>query len=74
MNEIECQRHNADSARQALESKLKEEEKKHKADLAGHTDTVRDMDKHIEEIKAKMNMDVKKVNRFSKGQHSILML
>ena len=61
LNELECQRHNADSARMSLDQKLKDLEKSHKADLSAQTDTVRDMEKHLEETKAKMTMDLKKV-------------
>ena len=61
VSELECQRHNAEAARASLEQKLKDTEKAHKAELSSHTDTVRDMEKHLEESKNKMQLDLKKV-------------
>jgi uncharacterized protein YlxW (UPF0749 family) len=61
LGEVECQRHNADAARQALEHKLREADKTQKAELASLTDTIRDMQKHMDDAAAKATMELKKV-------------
>ena len=40
MKEIECQRHNSETAIQAKEQKMKEKEKEHKIDLSHQLDAV----------------------------------
>jgi chromosome segregation ATPase len=59
VGEMECQRHNADAARQALEHKLREADKTQKAELASLTDS--SMQKHMDEAAAKATMELKKV-------------
>ena len=68
LGEVECQRHNADAARQSLEHKLKEAEKTQKAELASLTDTMRDMQRHMDESAAKAAQELKKVSQCSKQQ------
>lgn len=60
-SELECQRHNAQSAQLAWEQKCKDKEKEHKADLSQQQDLLRDMQKHLEENQKKMEQETNKV-------------
>ena len=59
--ELECQRHNAEAARQALETKLKDKEKEFKLELGQQTDLLREAEKHLNDTVNKMQQDINKV-------------
>jgi len=51
--ELNCERHNADASRTLLQNKLHEEEKSKKKELSAAQDSIRSVEKQLEELKAK---------------------
>ena len=59
--ELQCQRHNAESAKQHAEQKLKQREKELQQDLSQREDMLKDMDRHHQETKNKLTQELNKV-------------
>ena len=59
--ELECQRHNAEAARQAQETKFKAKEHEHNLELGQQTDLLRDAQRHLDELNNKLKQEGNKV-------------
>ena len=52
--ELDCQRHNSEASRAQLEQRLKEKEKDHGLEMRQQTEMMKDMERHLEEAKNKL--------------------
>ncbi|MBN3313186.1 CENPF protein, partial [Atractosteus spatula] len=56
--ELNCQRHNADSSRLALEQKMKDHEKEHQKELVHQQNSLRSLDQEFHQMKSKMSQEL----------------
>ena len=63
--ELQCQRHNAEAARQTHETRLKEKEREFKAEISQQSDVLRDMEQQLQQERQKLQQDVNKVIRLA---------
>ena len=59
--ELECQRHNAEAARQAMDQKMKDREKETRMEMSQQADIIKDFEKQLQDTKCKLLQDVNKV-------------
>uniref|UniRef100_W5NJ34 Centromere protein F n=1 Tax=Lepisosteus oculatus TaxID=7918 RepID=W5NJ34_LEPOC len=56
--ELNCQRHNADSSRLALEQKMKDHEKEYQKELVHQQNSLRSLDQEFHQMKSKMSQEL----------------
>ncbi|XP_072019981.1 uncharacterized protein [Amphiura filiformis] len=59
--ELQCQRHNADAARQTQEQRFKEKEKEHNIEISQQMQAYKSLDQQLQETKAKLQQEVNQI-------------
>ena len=72
LGDLECQRHNAEAARQATENKWREKEKEHKAELSHQTDIVCGIQRLLDEKERNHQQELNKVRMKTLLAHKLL--